>query len=318
MNERSRTGPGQGSGSRHDPIVAAISESVDAGYQALEYVLEALRASLERRPGAASVRRRAGGRPGARGRSRHSNGADPDPSASGPAAPSDAVTQVVQIIGELLERAGDVAQVVAKSISDLTWLPEGMGVPALLADEVAPGKDARLQYRVWNTSSDMLSKVRVVATDLIGDEGRIPASAVTTDPREIDRIQPYRGVNVTLVVSVPSRLAAGTYRGVVKAEPGDAWAVLQLTVERARRAARKARPAPARKARRAPVKKGGRAPVKSAKRAPARKATKSAKRAPAMKTKRVPGTKARPTAKKAARRGAHAGTRSRTRSRGGG
>ena len=323
MNERSRTGPGQSSGRRHDPIVGAISDSLDTGYQALEYVLEALRASIERRPGTASVRRRGGARQGARVRSRYSNGADPDPSAPGPAAPAEGVTQVVQLIGELLERAGDVAQVVAKSIADLTWLPEGMGLPTLLADEVAPGKKTKLDYRVWNTSSDMLSKVRLVSTDLIGDEGRIPASAVKTEPREIERIQPYRGVNLTLVVSVPPRLAGGTYRGVVRAEPGDAWAVVELNVERAKRGARKAKGAPARKATGAPARNAtarkATARKATARKATARKATSTKETTSARKTraKKAGPARARKAAK-ATRRGAHAGTGSRMRSRGGG
>jgi hypothetical protein len=199
--------------------VAGIRDGVAAGYDALEYVLEGLRASIERRGGGA--RGEAGIRQGAGGyeRRRHGYG-----------APLDVVDDLTGIAAEIIGLVGEVAQETAESITERARKPARRGGYAPLELAAEPGKEANVEFHVWNTTSTVLSRVDLVASDLVDHEERIDADAVTFDPPRIDRILPGRPTEVEVTVDVPRRAVPGTYRGVIQAQPGDAWAVLELKI----------------------------------------------------------------------------------------
>jgi hypothetical protein len=316
----------RGSGRRRDedggyePLVAVITDSLNAGYQGLDYVLEALRASIERQPRAGSTRRGGALRTAAEGGGTR-GAANPHPGDSEAAGPADVVSDLLAIFATIVERAADAAKELAQAISKQT--AKSGGHTRLLA-EAEPGEKAKVAFQVWNPSSSALTKVRLVASELIGEEGvgRIGADAVTSTPAVIDRIDPYRDAKASVVVSVPSSAKPGEYRGLIHSDPGDAWAILHLTVEQvaatARKSSRKRAPVkkltPAkRKAMRARARKAKKVPTRIGPRARARKGTK----APARKATTATAKKAtRKRATKTAGRGTRAGSRTtRTRSR---
>jgi hypothetical protein len=210
---------GERGGSRrrgYDPLVAGISDGVAAGYRALESVYQGLAESLERRPDIGS-RRDEGGQ-----RRRSPRGAGP---------PLDIIDDLASLIADLLDRAGEVAQETAHSITERSWVPEHDYECPRLGITGEPGAEASADFRVWNTSSKTLARVDLFSTDLLGQEAAISADAVTFAPSYIDRIPPNRSASPKVVVKIPADATEGTYRGVIQAKPGDAWAILEVTVK---------------------------------------------------------------------------------------
>jgi hypothetical protein len=76
----------------------------------------------------------------------------------------------------------------------------------------------------------VLQNVNFVATKLVGGEGRIEARYVIFEPQSIPSVRPGGSITTTVTVDVPSETAPDTYRGLIHAEPGGAWAVLELKV----------------------------------------------------------------------------------------
>jgi hypothetical protein len=206
----------------YDPLVAGISDGVAAGYQALEYVFQGLSESLERRPGT---------------RSRHERDGERRRPARGVGPPLDIVDDLASLFAELLGRVGEVAQETASSITDRSWVPAQEEECVRLEITAEPGGQGFTDFRVWNPSSKVLNRVDLMATDLIGHEETIDADAVTFAPTHVDRIPPNRSASPKVVVQIPEDASLGTYRGVIQAMPGQAWAVLEVTVKRHRPAA---------------------------------------------------------------------------------
>jgi uncharacterized membrane protein len=94
----------------------------------------------------------------------------------------------------------------------------------------APGATAATTFTVWNTGPTVLTDVQLSATDLIGGSLHGADNAVTFVPALIPQIGPGKGESVEVSVGVPKDAQPGLSRGVVVATPGDASAVLELTV----------------------------------------------------------------------------------------
>lgn len=203
-----------------DPLIAGVSDGVAAGYDALEHVLHGLRESVRQRVGVGDAPARAARR--ATGSARGSR--------PGLRAPSGyLVDEVASLATQLLDRGADLAQDASGYIDERPWAASGVEGPAMLDLRAAAGEACGVEFRVTNTGASALTSVRLGATELIGGAGRI-ADAVGFEPEAIERARPGGSVTVEVSVRVPDDAAAGTYRGVVAADPGEAWAVLELTV----------------------------------------------------------------------------------------
>jgi hypothetical protein len=193
---------------RIDPLVEGVTDGVSHGYQALERVLEGLAQSL-----------RVQGRGG---------GAGSGVSAAG--RPS-AVDHSTQIVIELLHRAGDLAHGVAHAVAR-----QGPGAPGQQESthevvlEAPPGGRASADFKLWNTGPTVLRQLSFQATDLHGAGEQIASKAVTFRPQAVKNIRQNAAAEVQVEVTVPAKAVAGRYRGLVQAKPGDAYAVLELTV----------------------------------------------------------------------------------------
>jgi len=242
VNEEQRKAAEQGDPGRggQEPFVAGISDGVTTGYQALEYVLVGLRESirLRRRTGTGRAQD-SGGAKGTGGggstRSRHAGD------------PLD-LDDLLGFFAGLLENAGEIVEEVGHYVRDRTGDPTKPHAHGRLDPVQAnAGEEGAVKFHVHNTGSSLLREVDLVATELIGDEGRIGHAAVTFEPPEIKSIPIGGRVEVNVVVTVPSETPAGTYHGVVGADPGGAWAVLELNVlpEKVRVATETPEPAPA-------------------------------------------------------------------------
>jgi hypothetical protein len=220
MNQQEGRATRQGQSTRrgYDPLVAGISEGVAAGYQALEHVVDGFRESVQHRGDPGSPRE-GGGRQG------------PGGDRAYPAPPFDIVDDLATIFAEFLARAGEVAQATAKAIGERTWTPTHPGRSDVLDLDGAAGARAVVEFTVWNNGAKALKEVAFASTDLISVNGRIDADAVSFDPSYIERIAIGAKATVNIIVAVPDDADPGTYRGLVVAEPGGAWAVLELNVE---------------------------------------------------------------------------------------
>jgi hypothetical protein len=138
---------------------------------------------------------------------------------------------LVRMLADLLGSASAVAQEFARYISERgEHEPTHPTAPAQLTPKGFPDSDASCQFRVHNTTSTALRDVVFAATQLIGDEAAVDASLVTFAPEHIPSIRPGGSVTTTVTVAIPPGFPLDTYRGLILAEPGDAWAVLELTV----------------------------------------------------------------------------------------
>jgi hypothetical protein len=215
MNE-DQQGAGQGGPGRRgsEPFIVGISEGVNAGYQALEYVLQGLRESVRLR--------RTGSGPTPATNARQQRG--------GGGRPLD-IDQVVGMVGDLLGSASDVAQEVARTVGERT-AKAGQHEPRhdRLSIEAPQGGEGSTEFHVHNTSPSILKGVKLMATDMVGDAGQI-AAAVDFEPRSIDKIPPGRWSMATVKVKVPDRAVPGaTYRALLQGEPGGAVSMLEVVV----------------------------------------------------------------------------------------
>jgi hypothetical protein len=223
-----------------EPLLDAVNESVLEGYKALEHVLEGLAQSLRLttggiRPGGTAVNR-----PGMRAKTRpprlHARhgatrpSARPAPGPGAPGAPVAAIQELTAIVAQLVDTAGAVAEQVACTIAEQLAGGAVDGCLPVLCASVAPGGTAPLKFTVWNAGSVAIKEVVVRATDLVAAHASVAAGTVTFKPETIAVIAPGRGETIDIEVAVPKDTAPGLYSGVVIAWPGDACAVLELTV----------------------------------------------------------------------------------------
>lgn len=224
-----------------EPLLAAVRDSVASGYQTLEHVIEGLAESLRLQSGAAPRRpvpsRGAAGPPSvrvSRGRTapRPLSGRPPSPRTPPPSrtVPVGLVQDLAAVFAELLGTAGAFAEEVAHTIAEqAAGTPDDTCLPVLTAC-TAPGGTATTDFTVWNTGATALQDVTLRATDLVSAITRNPEEAVSFTPPAISWIGPGKGETIAIAIAVPKDALAGAYRGVVIAAPGDACAVLELTV----------------------------------------------------------------------------------------
>jgi hypothetical protein len=233
-----------------EPLLTAVTDSVATGYQALEHVIAGLRESLRlqagaparapagaARPAAAFQPRRGVSpavfgqrdtfRPAAMSSSRHRSHSG---STAGAANPAGLVQDVAALVAEALGVAGTLVQDVAQAIAEQTHESGGQECLPTLALCTAADGTATTSFTVWNTGPTLLTDVQLSATDLIGGSLRSPGNSVKFAPASIARIAPGKGESVELSVSVPRDAAPDLCRGVVVATPGDASALIELTV----------------------------------------------------------------------------------------
>lgn len=223
-----------------DPLAEGITDGVHAGYQAVEYVLEGLRESLGVR--AVSSRRRLGDgvaraerpapvedrRPARPARSARAEGR---PAPARAIVSRDVIDDLAYLLAEVLDRAGEVAQDVAQTITEQgPDEREGPAGPAVIALEGGPDQErAEATFTFWNTTAGRLTDVRMVAPELTGPEGSIPDEAVTFDPEGADAVPPGASVEFAVRVRLGG-VTPGVYRGLAQSQPGGAYVVLELTV----------------------------------------------------------------------------------------
>jgi hypothetical protein len=234
-DEESRTA-GQGDSAQRgpEPLIVGIREGVEAGYQALEYVLAGLRESVRiRRPtwtGSTKERLDWAQRQGAHARGTTDSGRHPLRDFVGEGAPFE-LDYLVRMLADLLGSASGVAQEFARYISERSEQePAHPKAPAQLEPKGFPDSNASCQFRVHNTTSTALRDVVFAGTELIGDEAAVQTSLISFEPDHISSIRPGGSVTTTVTVAIPRGFPRDTYRGLILAEPGDAWAVLELTV----------------------------------------------------------------------------------------
>jgi hypothetical protein len=218
VNEEDQTAAQQGDSGRKgpEPLIVGISDGVNAGYEALEYVLAGLRESIRiRRPTWMSrAQDQAGG--GAR-------------AAGGEASPLE-FDYLVRMLADLLGSASAVAQEFARYIGERTGQQAQPEAPAPVALEGVAGERASGEFRVHNTGSTALQEVQFVATKLIGGNGRIEARLVEFEPEKIASIRPGGSITTKVTVPLAADTPPETYHGLIQAQPVGAWAVLELNV----------------------------------------------------------------------------------------
>jgi hypothetical protein len=215
MNEDQQAGGQCGPGRRgSEPFIIGISEGVNAGYKALEYVLEGLRESVRLRRTGTSGTLASNARQQQRGSGR----------------PLD-LDQVVGMVGDLLGSASDVAQEVARTVGERSAKavqPESHHHDRL-SIEVPQAGEGSTEFHVHNTTQSVLKEVKLFATDMVGDAGQI-ASVVDFEPRLIARISPGGWAPIKVTVKIPERASPGTYRALLQGEPGGAVSTLEVLV----------------------------------------------------------------------------------------
>jgi uncharacterized membrane protein len=206
-----------------DPFVAGVSDGVAHGYQAVERVVSGLHQSLriQARPALPSAQFTAQG-----------TQIPPRQTTYGQPATLALVDDLAAIFAELLTRAGDAAQEISHAITTQQQAGASARQDCIsrLLLSATPGKTASVQFDFWNTQAVALRPVGFAATDFIGDAGRIGNDVVRFDPPVIEFLRPGDGASVSVEVAVPEQAAAGLYRALVQAEPGNATVVLELTV----------------------------------------------------------------------------------------
>jgi len=218
VNEEEQTKAKQGDSARQgpEPFIAGISDGVNAGYEALEYVLAGLRESIRiRRPNWTSrTLDSAGG-------AAQGSGGEGSPLEFG---------YLVRMLADLLGSASAVAQEAARYIGERTGQQTQSEAPAPVRLEGVAGESGSGEFRVHNTAANALQGVRFVATKLIGEKERIEARLVHFKPDEIPSVRPGGWVTTGVTVEIPSETPPDTYHGLIQAQPSGAWAVLELKV----------------------------------------------------------------------------------------
>lgn len=220
-----------------DPVIAGVLDGANAGYQALESVLQGLHEGLRRqaaRPGPPP--------PPPTGAARTGFSPYGDP-AAGPAGRSLTPTDRAARNGELLQHVLGivdgllgVATNMTRKLADLNTTrrfaatPSDVGAPLQVVMRASQGTDATGDFVLWNTGPSILADVSFKATDLMGGPPSIPGRAVSFSPSSVAQIAPGASEQVEVVVSVPADAPPGHYRGIVQPSVGTAWAVVDLEV----------------------------------------------------------------------------------------
>jgi len=250
-----------------DPIVRGVGDAAAHGYRALESVAAGLSASMriraadtgrplrgartrweQRAPAAKRAPQRgpivtegadtgaAGRRPPAGGR----NAKKAPPAWREPTAPYTAGSGSGELLGdiahtlaELLEFAGEIAHDVADVALGATGHDReddaGEG-PAEIVIPVKAGESADAEFVFWNTGTTALRDVVVWVTQLVGPGGDPGEETLTFTPDRVAFVRAGEDVTVTVTATVPPDLAPGIYRSLVQAEPGGAYAIIELQV----------------------------------------------------------------------------------------
>jgi hypothetical protein len=219
-----------------DPVIAGLLDGANAGYQALESVLQGLNEGLRRqaaRPGAAPPPPTGAPRTGF---SPHTDAAQTPGRSLTPAdraAPSgELLGQVLGIVDGLL----GVATNVTRNLADLNTsrrfaaTPPDASAPLQIVVRASPGTDATGDFVLSNTGSSIQADVTFSATDLMGGPSRIPGGAVSFSPRSVAQIAPGTSQQIKVAVRVPDGAPPGHYHGIVQPSLGTAWAVVDLEV----------------------------------------------------------------------------------------
>jgi hypothetical protein len=249
LNEEQKKTGGQGGHEGPEPVITGIREGVDAGYQALEYVLDGLRESLRiRRPSWTAWAQQRTGYPRDGGRATGAPAPGDQVHAAGYGVGGEGLSRevdnLVRMLAELLGSASAVAHEFAGFIADRTGQPSHVE-HAHIALRGTPGKVAAGSFKVHNTASTRLAEVSFTATKLIGGKDHIIESGkVTFEPETIKNVRPGGSIETAIKVDVPG-VPPDTYRGLISAAPGGAWAVVEVKVEPAKEEAVEARPEPA-------------------------------------------------------------------------
>lgn len=220
-----------------DPVIAGLLDGANAGYQALESVLQGLHEGLRRqaaRPGPSP--------PPPAGTPR--TGFAPITPAPGPGSraltppgptgrPGELLGHMLGIVDGLL----GVATNMTRSLTDLNTAREfapttraAAGRPLQVVVRANPGADATGEFELWNTGPSMLTDVTFRAADLMGSPSNISDRAVSFNPRSVAQIGPGASEQIEVVVKVPADARPGHYHGVIQPSVGAAWAVVDLEV----------------------------------------------------------------------------------------
>jgi len=229
MNAEEGKAGGRRAPGAEEPILIALREAMTAGYQGLSYVGEGVLESvrLRRQAGAGTADPAAAQRAAERVQAAAAAGGEAGPRRGEPLELDD----LVGLFTELLATAGRVAQEVAQLLEERAGggrPPQETAAPLLI--KASSGSPGSVQFRFRNTGATALKNVRLIATDLIGQEGPIPSHAITFEPHDIPHLRPGGTLMVKVSVDVPRGLAPDAYRGLIQSEPGDGWAVLQVDV----------------------------------------------------------------------------------------
>ena len=211
---------------RTEPLVSGIRESVAAGQDALGYVAEGVRETL-RYSRTGQPREEAAKRRAPRRRAAGAGAAARRTAGPGAAQPrGDLIGEFAEIAAELFEFGAEIAEEVAEVLTEGRYAGDAE-VPRLQL-ATGPGGEAQVEFTITNTGSSVLKEVQLAATELIC--GRRHIDRVTLDPDAIKSVRPGGATEVAITVAVPKDAEPGIYRGVVSADPGGAWALLELEV----------------------------------------------------------------------------------------
>jgi hypothetical protein len=224
-----------------DPVVAGLLDGANAGYQAVESVLQGLNEGLRRQAARPPAR---SGAPAPRGFAPRPDAA-PAPGGPRDLAPGAPAGRRGELAGHLLgivDGLLGVATNMTQSLADLNARraapPAAAPAPATdaplqVAMTATPGTDAIGDFALWNTGPSILTDVSFSATELMGGPPPIRAAAVSFAPPYVPQIAPGASALIGVVVGVPADAPPGRYHGLIQPSVGAAWAVVELEVAEA-------------------------------------------------------------------------------------
>jgi hypothetical protein len=137
---------------------------------------------------------------------------------------------LTRIGADMLDRMGGVAQDVARVIGGDDDHDGGSPHEHIDAELVA-GEKIVSEFTIWNTGALQLKGLTFASTDLLHSADRlIDAGAVSFEPPEVKAIPPRSSETIAVTIATDEGTAPGVYRGLVVAQPGDAYVVITVTV----------------------------------------------------------------------------------------